>query len=268
MRPTDRAVARALAAVAVAAGLPLPAAAQHRHHGSGAATGGAHRLHIHAGVSAELGSVEFVGSERDYQGLAVMAGARLGSAELHAHVPFYRIDLAGDWSEGPGDPHLEARWVALALAGGALEAGPSFAVMPPIGDDEHGLGMGHWMLMAGGFARVTSGRLGASASLGYAGALGEGGHSHHGGGVRPPVAPMNAHEIDASLEGRVALVRGFGLAATLSGAAPLGDGELLALAGAGATFRLGPVELGLGLAHGLFEHPAALRASTQVMASF
>ncbi len=258
MPRTAERLARA-AAVAIVAALPSAAAAQH-HHGAGG-----QGAQVHAGVSAEMGSVEFLGGDRDYQGLAVSAGVRLASIELAAHVPFYRIELGGEWGSGLGDPHLEARWMTLV---GGLEVGPSLAVMPPVGDDGDGLGMGHWMIMAGGTARATRGRLAASASLGYGGSPGGGGHAEHGGGVWPPVAPMNAHEIEAALQAQVALGRGFGLSAGLSGAAPLGDGDLLALAGVGATFDLGMFELGLGLGHGLLDHPAALRATTHVMASF
>jgi hypothetical protein len=254
MRRTDE-LTRAVT-VAVIAALPSAAAAQHHHGGSGAM--------VHAGVSAEMGSVEFLGGDRDYQGLAVSAGLRLASVELAAHVPFYRIELGGEWGSGPGDPHLEARWVTTA---GGLELGPSLAVMPPLGDDADGLGMGHWMIMAGGFARATRGRLSAGASLGYGGSPDGSDHAEHGGGVWPPVAPMNPHEVEAALQAQVALGR-FGLAAVLSGAAPLGDGDPLALAGLGATVHLGIVELGVGLAHGLLDHPAALRATTHVTASF
>jgi hypothetical protein len=253
-----RRIAERAVAIAITAALPSAAAAQH-HHGGGPGA------QVHAGVSAEMGSVEFLGGDRDYQGLAVSAGVRLASVELAAHVPFYRIELGGEWGSGPGDPHLEARWVARV---GGLELGPSVAVMPPLGDDADGLGMGHWMIMAGGTARATRGRLLASASLGYGGSPGGGDHAEHGGGVWPPVAPMNAHEIEAALHARVALGRGFGVAAALSGAAPLGDGDLLALAGLGATVHLGMFELGVGLGHGLLDHPAALRATTHVMASF
>ncbi len=248
---------RYLIAIATGAALPSAAAAQHHHGGPGAM--------VHAGVSAEMGSVEFLGGDRDYQGLAVSAGLRLASVELAAHVPFYRIELGGEWGSGPGDPHLEARWVAMA---GGVELGPSLAVMAPLGDDADGLGMGHWMFMAGGFARATRGRLSAGASLGYGGSPGGGDHAEHGGGVWPPVAPMNAHEVEAALHAQVALGGGFGVAAGLSGAAPLGDGDPLALAGLGATFHVGMVELGVGLAHGLLDHPAALRATTHVTASF
>lgn len=244
--------------VAVVVALPSAVAAQH-HHGAGPGA------QVHAGVSAEMGSVEFLGGDRDYQGLALSAGVRLGSIELAAHAPFYRIELGGEWGSGPGDPHLEARWMTMA---GGFELGPSLAVMPPLGDDGEGLGMGHWMIMAGGSARATRGRLTASASLGYGGSPGGGDHAEHGGGVWPPVAPMNAHEIEAALQAQVAVGRGFGLAAGLSGAAPLGDGDPLALAGLGATVGVGMFEVGIGLAHGLLDHPAALRATTHVMASF
>jgi hypothetical protein len=266
MRRTAESLAVLAAVAAACAALPGRAAAQHHHHGAGAEA--APGIQAHAGVSFEVGRVESFGADRDYQGVAVMAGARRGAAEIALHLPFYRIELGGAWGESVGDPHIEARWNALALAGGAVEAGLSFAVMPSIGDDDQGLAMGHWMIMTGGFARVSRGRLSGAASLGYGGALGGGGHAEHGGGVWPPVAPMNSHEIEASIQPQIALGRGVGLVAGLSGAAPIGDGKVIGLVEAGATIALGRFELGVRAGHGVAGHPGGLRGATHVMAAF
>jgi len=260
-----RRIAEPVAIAAILTALAAPAAAQHHHHHAPGDAEAAPRIQAHAGLSLEAGQVDFLGGERDYQGLALMAGASRGRFELAAHVPFYRLELGDSWGEGPGDPHLEARWVALRS--GELDAGVSSAVMPPVGDDDKGLAMGHWMIMTGGFARLTRGRFASGASLGYGGALGGGGHAEHGGGVWPPVAPMNGHEIEGSLQETVTLGR-FGLGASLSGATPLGDSLTLALFGVGATINLGRMELGVGVGHGLLDHPAGLRATTHAMASF
>jgi hypothetical protein len=270
MPPTsERAARRVLVwgtAFAGASVLVLPrAGAQHHHHGGGEDRGAG--IQVHAGLSLEVGQVESFGGERDYQGLALMGGARWRRVELGLHVPFYRIELGSTWGEGLGDPHLEGRWIAVSR--GAVEAGLSLAVMPPVGDDDRGLAMGHWMIMSGGLARVSRGRLTASASLGYGGAPGGGRHAEHGGGVWPPVAPMNTHEIEGSLHPQLMLGRGIRVGASLAGAVPLGDGERLALVGGGATIALGErFELGVGLAHGFLGHPAGLRGTTHVMAAF
>ncbi len=271
MLPTSDVLRRVAALAALGVGtMSGQAAAQHAHGAHGTGTHHSRsEMSGHAGLSLQLGTVSSSsGARRDYQSVALMAGGRWGPAELALHVPFYRIEVGSTWGEGAGDPHIEARWIALA--GGAVEAGLSVAVMPPLGDDEAGLAMGHWMIMSGGFARVSRGRLSTSATLTYGEALGDGaeGHAHHHGGVTPAVAPMNPREIEASITPRVQLGRGVGLGAIVSGAAPLGDGQLIGAVDVMATVALGRFELGVGAGHGLFDHPSDLRGGTQIVASF
>jgi hypothetical protein len=242
--------------------LPGRALAQHHHH----APAGAQTIAAHAGLAFEVGRVDAFGGARDYQSIALMAGVQRGAIELLLHAPYYRIELGAEWGSGLGDVHAEVRWRAIER--GAFAAGLSLALMPPIGDDDEGLAMGHWMIMTGGFARVSRGRLSAAAALAYGGGLGGGGHAEHGVDVWPPVAPMNAHEIEASLRPRLELGGGVAVSAGIAGAAPLGDGELIGLIDGGATIALGRFELGVRVGHGLAEHPGGLRGGTEVMASF
>lgn len=258
MRRTAEAILVALAL------LPGRALAQHHHHAP--ANDQDQAIAAHAGLTFEVGRVDAFGAARDYQSIALMAGVQRGALELLLHAPYYRIELGADWGTGLGDLHVEARWRAIER--GAFAAGLSLAVMPPLGDDDEGLAMGHWMVMTGGFARVSRGRLSAAAVLAYGGSLGDGGHEEHGVDVWPPVAPMNAHEIEASLRPRLELGRGVAISAGLSGAAPIGDGDLIGLVDGGATIALGRVELGVRVGHGLAGHPGGLRGGTEVMASF
>ena len=48
----------------------------------------------------------------------------------------------------------------------------------------------------------------------------------------------------------------------------IGDGDVLALVGGGVGYRIGRMEVGLGVRHGLAGHTAGLVASSDVMASF
>lgn len=244
---------------------------QHHHHHGGSADepagpSAAPRIHFQLGVSAEAGRVEAFAAESDYQGLALMVGASRGDIEAGAHMPFYRIDLGGRDGTGLGDVHLEGRWMGLSLDG--VQAGFAVGVMPPFGDDDDGLGMGHWMVMTAAVARWSRGRVSAEGRLGYNGAIGGGGHAEHGVPVWPPVAPMNAHELALAGVVGVALGRGVGVSVQLSTAAPLGEGEFLALAGAGGSVTLGKIELGLGLRHGFSGHTAGLVASGHAITSF
>lgn len=272
MRRADRAVAAALGLAALAAGAREAGAQHHHHHhGGGEEAAAAPSLSGMAMLALEVGTVEAFAGDRDYQSASIMASARHRQAELMVHLPYYRLELGGTWEDGVGDAHVEGRWHALSAAGvlgGDFTGGVSFAVMPPLGDDDLGLAMGHWMLMAGGFGSYSRGRLSASGSLGWGGAVGGGGHAEHGGGVWPPVSPMNAQEIELSISPALALGRGIGLTAGLSGAAPIGDGRVIGLVRAGATIALGRFELGLAAGHGVADHPGGLRVGTHVMAMF
>lgn len=259
----------ALCAVALAVAAAPAAAQHHHHHGAhdeGAETAPAPSFALQVGLSVEVGQVEAFASEVDYQGAALMAGARRGPFELGAHVPFYRIDLGGRTGTGLGDIHVEGRW--LPVARGELEAGLAAGVMLPFGNDDDGLAMAHWMIMTGAIARVSRGRLSGSARLGYNGALEANAHADHAIDIWPPVAPMNAHEITASGSAAVALGHGVSATGQLGGAVPIGDGEVLILAGVGASVRLGRFDLGVGLRHGFAGHTAGLVGTSHAMASF
>lgn len=243
----------------------------HHHHGSGDDGGeemaaAAPSVHLHAMLSVESGSVDAFAGERDYQGAILMMGARRGAFELMGHVPFYRIQLGGNSGTGLGDVHVEGRWVALSA--GRTEVGLSAGAMPPFADDDQGLGMGHWMIMAGGFARASRGQLSGQLSVGYGGALGGHGHSEHGVDVWPPVSPMNAHELTTKLGAAIAIAGGVGLDLALHTGTPLGDGAFLGIAGGGVTYDLGRFRLGAGARHGFAGHTADLVLSSYVMASF
>ena len=272
MRRAERIAALAVGLAGLAAG-HRGAAAQHNHHhqGGGEEAAAAPSVTAMAMLSLEVGTVEAFANDRDYQSASVMASARHRQAELMIHLPYYRLELGPTWVDGVGDAHIEGRWHALSASGvlgGDLAGGVSFAVMPPLGDDDLGLAMGHWMLMAGTFGSYSSGRFSASGSLGWGGALGGSGHAKHGGGVWPPVSPMNAQEIELSIAPQLGLGYGIGLGAGLSAAAPIGDGKLIGLVRVGATIALGRFEVGLGAGHGVAGHPGGLQIGTHVMAMF
>lgn len=254
---------RAAIAVALVAAGAVPAAAQHHHHGGGAEGGAG--VQGAAGLTAEMGRVEAFSETREYQGLALMGSARWKSIELSAHLPLYRIELGPESHSGLGDVHLEAGWIALERP---VEAGFSVALMPPLGSDEYGLAMGHWMIMGGGFARASRERVSGSAALGYGTTLGGDGHAEHGVTVWPPVAPMNAHEIRGTLQSRAALWRTLAATASMAAATPVGDGELLALVGGGIAVQLGRADVGLEASHGLAGHTAGLVLGSHLMFSF
>lgn len=264
-------MARSIASLAVlCAGHAAWAQHDHHHHqehSSEQHAGTQPPLNLHIGLSAEMGRVEAFASDVDYQGVALMVGATRGDFEFAGHAPFYRIDLGGARvGSGVGDIHVEGRWMGLRRDG--VQAGFALGVMPPFGDDDDGLGMGHWMIMTGALARWTGGRLSLAGRFGYNGALNGEGHAEHGVPAWPPVSPMNAHELALSGNATLAVARRVAVSVQLASAAPLGEGEFLALAGGGASYDLGRVQLGLGVRHGFVGHTAGLVASGHAMATF
>lgn len=267
--PPPRGIVGVLRPLAIAAALlglgAGTAAAQHHHHDHGTDGGSDAAVTGAAGLAVETGHVEAFGERREYQGVAFMGSARIGSFELAAHLPLYRIELGPESHAGLGDVHLEAGWIALHRP---VEAGVTLAVMPPLGSDEYGLAMGHWMLMGGAFARASRGRASGSLSLGYSSTLGGEGHAEHGVPAWPPVSPMNAREIRAVVGARVALWRWLGAAASASAAAPVGDGDFLAQAGGGLVGQIDRFEVGVEASHGLAGHTAGLVVGSHFVFAF
>lgn len=265
-----RAVGWALVVAVVAA--PTAAVAQHHHHhhheegGDAEPAERAPAIQGHVGITVEGGQVDAFAGDRSYQGASLMVGARRDRYEAMVHVPIYRITLGAASHVGLGDMHLMAGYVAVVRE--HYEAGVSAGVMPPLGDDTNGLAMGHWMVMAGGFARAHRGRLGGDLHVGYGGAPAGGGHAEHGVPAWPPVNPMNGHELRATANLNIAVAGDMGVATRGVVAVPLGTGDVLGFVGAGATYQLGRYTVGAGAGHGLAGHTAALVVTANVMSGF
>lgn len=267
-------VALAVLALLMLSALPVARAQHHHGHAGHESTGsmGEHGvdrapgLVLHAGLHLESGRAEAFGADRDYQGVALMVGARRGRFELGLHLPVYRIELGSAASTGLGDMHLMGRWIAWMR--GTTEIGMSAGYMPPFGDDEGGIGMGHSMIMAGGFARASRGRWTGEITLGYGGSLGSGGHAEHGVLVWPSVSPMNGKEIRSTAQLGIDVSHGVGVSLSGLGAVPVGNGAFLALAGAEVTYRLGRYTAGAGARHGLAQHTANLVLTSSLMGMF
>jgi hypothetical protein len=225
-----------------------------------------HSLMLHAKLSFETGRAETFGADRDYQGVALMLGARRDRFELMLHVPAYRVQLGANTGSGLGDVHLMGRYALWKR--GMNELGLSAGVMPPFGDDEDGVGMGHWMAMGGAFARGSRGRFDGELTLGYGGALGGEGHAAHGVLLWPGVAPMNGQEIRSTARVGVDLASGVGASVSGLAAVPVGDGLFMALIGGELSYSMGHYTLAVGARHGLASHTARLVLSTSVMAMF
>lgn len=262
MRPDLALRSIAIAAVLMAVAPPT-AHAQHQHHAPG--PGGARDdLSAAMGLTFEVGQVDILADEHAYQQVGIQADARWRRIGVSLHLPYYRIDLGPSWDGGLGDPHLRASHLILERAGLSLSG--SFAVMAPLGDEDLGLGMGHWMFMAAADAELTRGRLGLAASFGYGGGLSSADHADHG--AWPPVAPMNGSELEASAGARLGVLPPLDISAGLAAGLPLEDGATLVAVRAGLDLSLGPTRTGLTISRGLADHPLDLAVGLRSTVSF
>ena len=170
-------------------------------------------------IAASYDSMLYVGN---YQG--IVPAARWANDRFAAGVSgaFYRLEANGRDLYGVGD--LVGHGQVLVVGDHHAGAGVLAAVSAPIGDDEHGFGMGHPMLMPALFGMLHVDRVMLAATAGYSIAIGgEGdGHDH---GMWPIVEPMNRSELTWSAAGDVAITRELQGGARLSGGVPIGDGD-------------------------------------------
>jgi Putative MetA-pathway of phenol degradation len=144
------------------------------------------------GVRLEAATAAIERRPIDYQGSTVHAQASWRAWSARAQASWYRVRDSREVADGAGDVLVSATW--LAYQGQRLQAGLTLPLGLPTGDADERLGMGHWMVMPGGFAAAQLAEaVSASVGVSYHRALGQhGGHNH---GIGPYVNPMSAEEL-------------------------------------------------------------------------
>jgi len=165
--------------------------------------------------------------EGDWQGMAPTLGFNHPKIALMALLPMYRLTRNGRVGYGLGDLALAMRVPVPRFAKGPFTAGFGLAATVPTGKSSADLGMGHVMLMPEFWFAHERSRVQWVGTLGFARALASGGGSHHSGGPRPIVNPMNLSEIDASLSSFVRLHERVSLKLGLYGAMPVGAANVV-----------------------------------------
>jgi hypothetical protein len=157
-------------------------------------------LTYRAGLSSVLGSFKRSDQLRgEYQGLFLSGTVSHPWFVAELAVPVYRIAWTGGHAYGLGDLAVTVRANLYRATDGSITAGPELAVTLPTGKPEDGLGMGHVMLMPGGFASWQREHVRIIAQLSYGRALSDlSAHSHHDGPT-PIVNPMNRSELSHSI---------------------------------------------------------------------
>jgi hypothetical protein len=258
--------ALSLAALSLA---PRAARAQHdhgAHHGEGEHAG-APASSFSAALGVITAGYDAMLYRGDYQGLAATGRWARGRFDAALGVTGYRLQKNGKTVAGLGDLMLHGR--ATALRAGAVTAGAVAMVMMPTGDHDAGLGMGHVMLMPGGWVQWAPGRLALAASAGYARGLGGGDiHAAHGGGAWPLVDPMTSSELTFGASGMIALAASLRAGLRADGAVPTGSGDTRLAGGVRAVWTLGRVETTAELQGGLAGAPFDLRGLVEAAVRF
>lgn len=191
--------------------------ADHDHH----AVDNGHSRAFGASVTVVAASYDTMLYVGNYQGVQPAGRWSNGRFSAGASAALYRIERNGASYYGFGDLVMHGQ--AALLRREHVTAGIVAGVTVPVGDDQHGLGMGHVMLMPAAFGLVALDRVALTATAGYGYAIGDrSGHDH---GMWPIVEPMNMQELTWSAAGEYSITGELHGGARVSGGVPIGDGD-------------------------------------------
>jgi hypothetical protein len=152
-------------------------------------------------LSSVFGTFTRTDVRGEYQGLFVTGTLSHPWFTAELALPGYRIAQTGSHAYGPGDLALNVRGNVYRSADESITVGPEVAVTLPTGSADDGLGMGHVMLMPGGFVSWQHQGFTLITQLAYGRALGSASaHMHAGDGEPWPIVnPMNRSELSHSV---------------------------------------------------------------------
>lgn len=204
-----------------------------------------------ASASTLIGSYDTQGRKGDYIGLRASASYVNPWVIGTVTVPYYRLTRDSAVTRGLGDVASSLRVTAYRNTTAHFAGGVEYAMTFPSGTASDGLGMGHYMLMPGAWARVELGKVMLLGRLGYGRRLGGmsmpqmAGH-HMAVSPVPVVDPMNESELTHTLAVAYEVHAMLDAQARLWGASPVGpqDGVTREMVAAGAQLNLGHVDVG------------------------
>ena len=252
-------IMRPVIAIAIALG-SSSAWAEHDHHavdhGDDSAFG--------AGVTMVAASYETMFYAGNYQGVQPGASWSNRRFAIGASAALYRIERNGASYYGFGDVVVHGQ--AVLVQGEQVRAGVMAGVAAPVGDDRHGLGMGHPMVMPAAYVAFAGGRLAATASAGYSRAIA--GDSDHDHGMQPIVDPMNASELTWSGATSYSITRRLQAGARVSGGVPIGDGDHRVVGAARVVWLEGRFTTAAELQAGIAGDPFTVRGVVSTAMTF
>ena len=204
----------------------------------------------------------------EYQGLLLSAAVSHPWFSAELLLPGYRIAKTGSHDYGLGDVGVDVRGHVYRASDDSLIAGPELAATIPTGGDNQDLGMGHVMLMPGGFVLWQQSAFSLIAQVSYGRAL-TGGHSHHSGPM-PRVNPMNRSELAHAIGASARLHPNLRVTARLLGAINLFDhnGEAREVVAPGLQLVTGVLDASLELQLPVIGKPFASRTLLSVGAQW
>ncbi len=217
---------------------------------------------FHAGVGLIFASYRNHFGAGNYQGLNALLSYQQPWLMLGASVAGYRLTRDNQQHVGVGDVALDVRGALFRDDNHGISLGLGLAAMLPTGSAEHGLGMGHTMLMPGAWFMWMHERFSLHADVSYGRALGgdsHGSHSsmdmdehaHHAGHSVPAVhgsivQPMNTSELTHALTLGLTLSPNLRLLGRIFGATPIAaqEGKVRELLALGAQGSFGRWDVG------------------------
>jgi hypothetical protein len=216
---------------------------------------------MRAGFAVEAAAIDDgLGRSGSYRGGVTSVELIALGTRARVSLGAYQVDW-GQRGSGFGDAHVALQRAVASV--GATNLGAALSATLPTGDVADELGMGHAMVMPAAWARWANGSSSLLGSITYGSMLG----GHHHGRPTPIVSPMNAEEIAASIRAG----RTFGrteLAASLSGAAPIGEGVARGALGAAARWLLGATELAIDVSTPFGGTPIQARGAVEISRGF
>lgn len=238
-----------------------PAYAQHDHGGHEKVDVAKPFAATVALVAASFDTMLYLGN---YEG--ILPSARWATSRFSAVISgaAYRVEKNGATFYGAGD--VGAHGTAHLVHAESFDAGVALGGSVPTGNEQHGLGMGHPMLMPSMFGAWTTPRVHAYASAGYSRAIGGG--SHEGHGAWPIVAPMMPSEITWTAGADVLVVSRVSAGARSAGGIPVGSGENRVTVGGRVAWQTSRVESAFELQAGVAGDPFTVRGVVSTALSF
>jgi hypothetical protein len=251
-----------------------PAYAQHDHGADEPVDHDDHHHHhgherpyvVSAGLALVAASFDTMAYSGNYQGVVPTVRWSNERFAALASGAVYRVAENGAEFYGLGDAGVHGQ--ARLVAADGFDAGVSAGVSFPTGDERHGMGMGHVMVMPGLFASwAAAARVRFASSIGYSRALGSAdGHDH---GAWPLVSPMLMAEVSWNAGADVRLPHHVTAGARASGGLPAGEGGAARAMVAGRiAWHQGTLDSSVELQAGVVGDPFNVRGVVSTTVSF